>query len=328
MTREDKILELINEYEICHKIDELDTPFQKSLIGKIHETVNSYDLLMSLRKKGNTDFTSSFFLTVVLGRTFLKVIYKYDPKITPKMALEKEVEVNATNKKGIKTGKRANMKFGRWLGQAFPFLSDNQKEKLVDWYFDNYGPMNAKFYRKTTGFESVVTKPMGKRVGFSTTIWQKSLANSCMRYSTEDLGLSKHPYSAYESGDWELCYLLDEDGKLLGRCLANLPTMTHSAIYGTSIAAVNMLKEKMGKLGYTQASDDGVEWDGSKLLYIEDTYENDDEDEILVHLMPYVDIFEGCAYHDRKYIYLSVSSNRPSKTYHVDPFEASGYNEL
>ena len=54
---------------------------------------------------------------------------------------------------------------------------------------------------------------------------------------------------------------------------------------------------------------------------------DEDDDEIPVHLMPYVDIFEGYAYHDREYIYLSVDKDKPSKTYYVDPFEASGYNE-
>ena len=329
MSREDKILELLNEYEICEKGCILDDPFHRSIKTKICNELDYYDIFQSLLRKGNRDFSSSYSVEVALVDIMKKVIYKYNPKVTPNMALEKEVEVNATNKKGIKTGKRTTMKFGRWLGQAFPFLSDNQKERLVDWYFDNYSPINATFYRRTTGFESVVTKPMGNTVGFTTTIWQKSLADSCMRYSASDLGLSEHPYSAYESGDWELCYLLDDNGKLLGRCLVNLPTMTHSAIYGASIAAVKMLKEEMHKLGYEQVSEDAAEWDGSRLKYIEDSWYNNDEDsDFPVHLMPYVDIFEGYAYHDRKYIYLSVSSDRPEGTYYADPFEASGFNEI
>ena len=84
----------------------------------------------------------------------------------------------------------------------------------------------------------------------------------------------------------------------------------------------------MYNLGYTQASDDALEWSGSKLLYIEDNYCNDEDGEVSVFLVPYVDIFEGFAYHDRKYIYLSVTSDRPNKTYYVDPLESSGWNEL
>ena len=105
----------------------------------------------------------------------------------------------------------------------------------------------------------------------------------------------------------------------------NLPTETHSAIYGVSNPAIAMLKEEMRKLGYTQVSEDAAEWDGSKLLYIEDSYYNEDK-ELPVFLMPYVDIFEGFAYHDRKYIYLSVGRNKPHHTYYVDPFQASGFN--
>ena len=328
MTREDKILEIINEYLIHDKVENDYNDFHSTIASRLHSVLDFYTLLEKLRSKGNRDFSSSYRLTEAVLYTVEKVINKYNPKTTPELALEKEVEVNGVNKKGIKTGKRTIMKFGRWLGQAFPFLTDIEKEKLVDWYSDNYSPLNATFHRATTGFESVVTKRMGKRVGFNTTYRQKSLADSCMRYSAQELGLSEHPYSAYESGDWELCYLLDQNGHLLGRCLVNLPTETHSAIYGVSNPAIVMLKEEMRKLGYTQVSEDAAEWDGSKLLYIEDNYYNEDaDDELPVFLMPYVDIFEGYAYRDRNYIYLSVGRNRPRGTDYVDPFEASGYNE-
>ena len=327
MTREDKILEIINEYLIHDKVENDYNDFHSTIASRLHSVLDFYTLLENLRSKGNRDFSSSFRLTEAVWETVNKVINKYNPKTTPELALKKEIEANGVNKKGIKTGKRTIMKFGRWLGQAFPFLTDIEKEKLVDWYSDNYGPLDATFHRATEGFESVVTKRMGKRIGFNTTYRQKSLADSCMRYSAQELGLSEHPYSAYESGDWELCYLLDQNGHLLGRCLVNLPTETHSAIYGVSNPAIVMLKEEMRKLGYTQVSEDAAEWDGSKLLYIEDNYYNEDEDsDFPVHLMPYVDIFEGYAYHNRKYIYLSVGRDRPNGTYYVDPFEASGFN--
>lgn len=329
MSMENKILEFINEYQIQQCPEVVDVFFNQPLLNKIYQLLDFYAIWERLLVKGNKDFTSSHYLSICIANTNASVLHKYNPNVKPEQAKEKEIEVNGVNKKGVKTGKRVVVKFGRWLGQAFPFLTDVQKEKLVDWYSNTYGPLEADFYRTTTGFESVVTKPRGRRVGFDTTMWQKSLSDSCMRYTASDLGLSEHPYSAYESGDWELCYLLNKDGKLLGRCLVNLPTRTHSAIYGTSISAVNTLREEMNKLGYTQASDDAAEWSGSRLLYIEDTYENEDENsDFPVHLMPYVDIFEGYAYHDRKYIYLSVDKNIPSGTHYVDPFEASGYNEL
>ena len=324
MTREDKILELINEYLIYDKVENIYNDFHSTVAGRLYNMVDFYAVLKNLRSKGNED---TFRLPEAVLDTVRKVIDKYNPKTTPEIALEKEIEVNGVNNKGIKTGKRTVMKFGRWLGQAFPFLTDVEKEEFVDWHSDNYGPLNATFHRATTGFEDIVTERMGKRVGFNTTVWQKSLANSCMRHSANDLNLTKHPYSAYESGDWELCYLLNQDGKLLSRCLVNLPTKTHSAIYGVSKPSIQMLKEEMRKLGYTQVSEEASEWDGSKLLYIKDSYYNED-DELPVFLMPYVDIFEGYAYHDRKYIYLSASGDIPSKSYYVDPFEASGYNEI
>lgn len=330
MTKADGIEFFIDKYKL-HTTGSTTTD-QTSLLDAILSKVDTYDVWYDKYYKGvitGQTYKSFDIFYNEFHRSVRKALHNYSPEFSFDLVKEGKVEVNATNKKGDKTGKRTAVKFGRWLGQAFPFLTDVQKEKLTVWYMDNHSPISATFYRRTTGFESVVTKLMGKRVGFNTTIWQKSLADSCMRYSAEDLGLSEHPYSAYESGDWELCYLLDDNGKLLGRCLVNLPTGTHSAIYGTSISAVKMLREEMNKLGYTQVSEDASEWDGSKLLYIEDNWYNNDEDsDFPVHLMPYVDIFEGYAYHDRKYIYLSVSSDRPFNSYYVDPFEASGFNEI
>ena len=329
MTREDKILEIINEYLTYGTVYSDHNYFHRHILHRLYNMLDFYAMFESLRRKGNRDYTTSTRFSEVAFSTLNKVVNKYNPTVTPEMALEKEIEVNGVNKKGIKTGKRTIMKFGRWLGQAFPFLTDIEKEKLVDWYSDSYSPVDATFHRATTGFEDIVTKRTGRWVGFTTTMWQKSLADSCMRYSVSELCLTEHPYSAYESGDWELCYLLNHDGKLLGRCLVNLPTKTHSAIYGVSNPSIQMLKEEMRKLGYTQVSDYAAEWDGSKLKYIEDTWYNEDEGEDMpVFLMPYVDIFEGYAYHDRKYIYLSVSGDRPYNTYCVDPFKANGWSEI
>ena len=208
MTREDKILGIINEYLIYDKFEDNYNDFHTGITDRLYNTADLSTVFKNLRSKGNRDFSSSFRFGEVVLVTINKVVNKYNPKTTPELALEKEVEVNGVNKKGIKTGKRTVMKFGRWLGQAFPFFTDSEKEKLVDWYFDNYSPLNATFHRATTGFGDIVTKRMGKRVGFTTTYWQKSLADSCMRYRASELGLARHPYSAYESGDnYQLSYL-------------------------------------------------------------------------------------------------------------------------
>ena len=328
MSREGKILEFIDKYLTYDKLDIEYDGFNMSLSTRLYIMLDFYTIFWDMRAKGNRDYESYPEFLAAVEITLNKVIDKYAPKVTPEQVKEKEIEVNCVNKKGIKTGKRTVMKFGRWLGQAFPFLTDTEKEKLGNWYSNNYGPLNATFHRATTDFEDIVTKPMGKRVGFSTTMRQKSLADSCMRYEASGLSLTGHPYSAYESGDWELCYLLDQGGKLLSRCLVNLPTETHSAIYGVSNPSIQMLKEEMRKLGYTQVNEEAAGWNGSRLKYIEDTWYNEDEGEDMpVFLMPYVDIFEGYAYHDRKYIYLSVSGDRPKGTHYVDPFEASGFNK-
>ena len=327
MSREGKILDFINGYLTYDVTYGSHNSFFWGIKRTILDTLDYYGILDSLRRKGIKDYVTSTRFSEAVSTAIDNALNKYGPEVTPEMALKKEIEVNGVNKRGIKTGKRTVMKFGRWLGQAFPFLTDIEKEKLGDWYSDKYGPLDATFHRATTGFEGIVTKRMGKRVGFDTTSWQKSLTASCMRYKASELNLTGHPYSAYESGDWELCYLLDQDRKLLSRCLVNLPTKTHSAIYGVSNPSIKMLKEEMRKLGYTRVSEDAEEWDGSRLKYIEDTWYNEEDEDIPVFLVPYVDIFNGYAYHDRKYIYLSVSSDRPKGTYYVDPFEDNGFNE-
>lgn len=329
MKEEDKILELINEYktQISHPLPE--SAFHKEIRDRVRNSISVHNIYVSLWEKGIKDFPTSYTLSHELVRVIKIIIAKYDPEVSTKLASKKEVEVNAVNKRGIKAGKRTTMKFGRWVGQAFPFLTDSQKECLINWYSDNYGTIYATFHRATTGFESIVTKHIGKKVGFSTTDWQKSLSDSCMRFSARDLGLSEHPYSAYESGDWELCYLLDEDHKLLGRCLVNIPTGTHSAIYGSSSSAVRMLQEEMCKLGYTKVSSSAEEWSGSRLLYTEDTwYDQEQGEEFEVHLAPYLDIFDGYAYHNRKHIYLSASGDLPKGSRSVNPQDTRGVNEI
>ena len=132
MTREDKILEFINEYLIYCKVENNYNDFHSAIVGKFYKIIDFYTVLKNLRSRGIEDFSSLFRLKEVVSDTIKKVLNKYDPKVTPEMALEKEIEVNGVNKRGIKTGKRTIMKFGRWLGQAFPFLTDSEKEKLVD----------------------------------------------------------------------------------------------------------------------------------------------------------------------------------------------------
>ncbi len=254
----------------------------------------------------------------------------YSPTITPEQAAEGSVEINVVTKKGP-TGKRTTLKMGKFMSKAFPFLSDTHKEKFVTSAQESHKPFNAEFHITDTGFAKVVTMPSARSLHFVTTRYQKNLNNSCMRYDCSYFGLDRHPYEAYESGEFQMAYLT-QDKKLAGRVIIHTPSETYSAIYGTSQQAVVMLKSKMVEFGYTPVDEDGSDWEGAKLLHIETNYADpdcegeDDQYTANVLLAPYLDFWEGeKGYSDGTYIHLTDDPN--DSWIEVDMQDGAGYNE-
>ena len=126
MSRENKILELIDKYLTYDKLDIEYDSFNMSLSNRLFNMLNLCNIFWDMRTKGNKDYESATRFLEAIGITLSKVLDSYAPKVTPEMALKKEIEVNGVNKKGVRPGKRTTMKFGRWLNQAYPFLTDTE----------------------------------------------------------------------------------------------------------------------------------------------------------------------------------------------------------
>lgn len=261
-------------------------------------------------------------------RPIKNTLVYYSPTVTPEQAAEGSVEINVTTKKGP-TGKRTVTKMGKFISKAFPFLGDKKKELFVTSAQETYKPFAGEFHVIDKGFADVVVMPSARSLHFTTNRYQKNLNNSCMRYSCEVLGLDRHPYEAYDSGDFQLAYLT-QDNKLAGRVVIHTASKTYSAVYGTSQQAVDMLKGKMVEFGFTPVSEEGDEWEGAKFLHIETTYNDPDEDENYssnVLLAPYLDFWDyESGWTDGKYIHLMAE--KPYGNFGcVDMQDGAGYNE-
>lgn len=323
MSLADKIEFFVEQYKL-QESDKLDAT-QKFLLDLLFNRVDTYDVwhdkyskvsFMGEEYKPYGDFFHEF------KDSLKKAINKYNPKFKDELTKDGKVEVNTTNKKGDKTGKRSEIKIARWIGQAFPFFSDKLKEKISAELIDKFSPVYANFHMTKDNFEDIVTMEMANRVYFSTTMRWKSLADSCMRYPSFDFNLDNHPYEAYESGDFYLCYL-EQDGLLYARTLLHEKSKTYSAVYGVSLPSCKKLEEELHERGYSRVSEDGEEWIGARLRYIENY---NDVEETQVFLTPYLDFYDFYAEHDCHYIHLV--RERCYSNMVADMFCADGWNEV
>ena len=322
MTKHQKMIDFVTT-EIPY-IARLNNP-SSEILDKVRQMSDTYRTYIDYQGYIGLDYTewdSSFM------RNTRRVHNLYSPKITPALAKEGILTIYSVNKKGGRTGKQVDVKMGRYLTMAYPFLSDVDKETIVTYFKDNFAELNVEMKWADTGFGDIVTLPQARSSFFSTTYWYKSLSDSCMRYTKDDLGFSDyHPYDAYCSGDFKLGYL-EKDGKLYGRVLVNPATMTHSALYGVSQPAIELMKAELKKLGYSKVDDDDCKsWIGQRLLYLTDTYDHEDEGPFSVIVTPYLDFLEDeDGWSDGEYIYINYKPK--DRMRRVDLQDASGYNEL
>lgn len=231
-----------------------------------------------------------------------------------------EVEVNVENKKGVLTGKRTWAKIGKIITKCAPFLADSRKEHIASNLKNNYTKLEGEVVLADGGFKNIVNTKSADSVFFTTTRYQKSLYDSCMRYRPSRLEIDgdRHPYEAYESGDFLLAHLTI-NGLLYARCLVHPESKTRSAIYAVSYPAVRSMEDHLNSRGYNKVSDCGKEWEGARLNIIRT--ENFDGENIL--LTPYIDFWENdVMYVGRDYIYLTEDS---TKGYKVEAGTAEGW---
>lgn len=306
-----------------------DTVKEMALLDSIIGTCDVYEVWRNHRQELDLDW---YEVSGKFERNCRRVYSLYSPSITAELAKTGEVEVNIVNKRMMRSGKRNVVKLGRFLGNAFPFLTDMQKEKIATWYKNRYAPLEADFQTTETDFESVVTLRSARGSYFDTTRRHKNLSDSCMRYGSDYFGTYHHPYKAYESGDFILAYL-EKDNRLYARTLIHKASKTHSAIYAVSYPAITRMKEELTKLDVNRVDEEGTDWVGAKLLAIYDYADvEDDYGDRVCHnviLTPYVDFWEHeYGYIKGGYIHLDPELRNNSKVDRVDMQMAEGYNEL
>lgn len=112
---------------------------------------------------------------------------------------------------------RRGVRIGRALRRMFPQLLDFEIDSLVDTVKSNLMPreytvhtgFNAKDFAKAYSHTQVAPENLD-------TGWHKKHSvNSCMRYKFDHM--PNHPAEAYASGDFEVIWLEDSDGRIGGR---------------------------------------------------------------------------------------------------------------
>ena len=95
---------------------------------------------------------------------------------------------------------------------------------------------------------------------------RKSSASSCMRYDFDHLPV--HPVTAYASGDFQMLWTEDSDGKIASRCVVRvMPDGQYRGgpIYGVSEQAIDMLEHHIKSTPNGEYGADDA-WVGARLL--------------------------------------------------------------
>lgn len=300
------------------------------ILSCIRSKVDTFRHFMSHQSFSGRDYST---IEALWQQNSRRRFHLFSPTFTPEQIEAGLIQVWTVNKNNVRTGKTAVMKVGKFLTQAFPFLDDATKEAIVVELKNEYAPLDVDYDIVTTGFGDIVTMRPAKSTYLSTTCTKKSLSDSCMRYTKVDLGFDKyHPYDAYCSGEFGLAYL-HKDGKMYARSLVHFPTNSFGPIYTVSDKAYIHLEQILDKAGYTSVGsshfDDKHPWTGAKLLYLEDTFYNEDEnEEIEVIITPYVDLVDDDTGYTNRKDYIYINHKEPGYHWEVDIQFASGYNEV
>lgn len=188
--------------------------------------------------------------------------------------------------------RKSTVKLGRFLLKMYPWLQPTEIESIVDIYKEKFGPRKFTIHRSDK-IAKICRKSLSATKNFSTTAFKKSLANSCMRHSFPQ---NVHPMKAYENGEFEVIYLLDEEEKLAARTILRISNGTYAPIYCVCEQSYNELKDYMRSQGYRSLEDEPRGWAGATLQLLDTLVEEyEDQPETDVYAVPYVDCIP-CAY--------------------------------
>lgn len=180
--------------------------------------------------------------------------------------------------------KRVPMTPGKAFRKVFNNFHDMGIESLVDLYKLEFGPEEISFHRSKDpeAFSQVYRmNKSSRRSNFSTTIWDKSLANSCMQ--KKYTRYKHHPAYAYGSGDFEIVWGENKQGQLCCRAVILSKENSHFPKYATSKQALLELNEQLEGVERVDKVKDGY----ASLLMVNPT---DNHYHRNCYLMPYVDV--------------------------------------
>jgi hypothetical protein len=185
--------------------------------------------------------------------------------------------------------KHVTGKTGRILKKVLTDLSDYDLEIVV-------ANFNTHFLVDTDGWTLTVNKDFldgftgkfQKEVNFETTDDCKSQYSSCMRYDYVDNdGYPEHPCEAYNTPDFEIAILKDENGVNLARAVICTRNKTRGPIYTVNSKAYSEMESRLEEKGVGVAQNG--DWVGARLKTVE--YDSDDATAYCGYrLLPYLDV--------------------------------------
>lgn len=176
---------------------------------------------------------------------------------------------------------RTTSKIGKYIRKVAPYFNDKQVEIMVDLILEKFKVPNYTYhFAKTSEEFGEVYRMKPERGSY---IGDFSCLNaSCMG----DKFGSDHPCQAYGSGDFELHYILNEDGRIAARTILCTLDDTYAWIYASSTIAGKYLKTELEKRNNDAQSFEDAHrpWDGAKLLKIRTS---------CGYLAPYLDVCQS-----------------------------------
>jgi len=176
-------------------------------------------------------------------------------------------------------------KVGRMLKQIIPDIDDYYLEKVSSAVNGEYlVDTSAWVYTEGNNFEEAFAGEYRKESYFDTTNDKKSHFNSCMRYDyVGQEGYPAHPATAYDTGDFKVAVLYDEEGLMLARTVICTLTNTRAPIYCTSDKAYSVFVERLTAEGVTIAI--FRDWKGARFKNIDHRADCHD-----YKVLPYIDL--------------------------------------
>jgi len=208
--------------------------------------------------------------------------------------------------------KHVTGKTGRILKKVLTDLGDYELEIVAS-------DFNTHFLVDTDGWTLTVNKDFLD--GFTgkfqkeTTEDRKSQYSSCMRHDyVEDDGYPEHPCEAYNTPDFEIAILKDENGVNLARAVICTRNKTRGPIYTVNSKAYSEMESRLEKkgVGVAQRGD----WVGARLRTIE--YDRPDTTSYLGYrLLPYLDVSPSHILLDSETGYSVITDEASRYSYHA-----------